>query len=69
MDKNNERTCVWFSCCPLKRFYEQGKLDKKWIEKYCMGGGAGCVRRKMEDAGKFHPDSMMPDGTIDKNLL
>jgi len=31
------RTCKWYPVCPMKRFYEKGKLDKKWIERYCKG--------------------------------
>ncbi len=60
--------CVWFQVCPLKRCYEQGKLDKKWIENYCLGNYLKCIRKKMEEKGAYHPDNMLPDGTIDENL-
>ena len=60
--------CVWFGVCPLKKFYEQGKLDKKWIENYCLGDYLKCIRKKMEEEGAYHPDNMLPDGTIDENL-
>lgn len=66
MKKSNE--CIWFQVCPLKRFYESGKLDKKWIESYCLGDNSGCVRENMEDQGISHADNMLPDGTIDENL-
>ncbi|MBN1621498.1 MAG: hypothetical protein JW871_02785 [Endomicrobiales bacterium] len=69
MVKNNRKTCFWYSCCPLKRFYEKGILDKKWVEHYCWGDNSKCVRRQMEDEGKYHPDNMLPDGTIDKKLI
>ncbi len=23
--------CKWFPVCPMKYFYEQGELDRKWI--------------------------------------
>jgi len=26
------------------------------------------VRNKMEEEGLYHPDNMLPDGTIDKDL-
>lgn len=65
---NNKKTCKWFSVCPLKRFYEQEKLAKKWIEDYCWGSYERCVRREMEEKGIYHPDNMLPDGTIDKRL-
>ena len=60
--------CKWFDVCPLKRFYEEGKLDKKWVENYCKGDHSRCVRKKMEESGIYHPDNMLPDGTIDKRL-
>jgi len=25
-------TCKWYPVCPMKRFYEAGKIDKKWID-------------------------------------
>jgi phosphatidylserine decarboxylase len=34
-DVNKE--CKWYQVSPLKEFYEQGKLDKSWIELYCKG--------------------------------
>lgn len=62
------KICNWFYACPLKRFYEQGRIDKKWIENYCKGDYSLCVRRKLEDEGVYHPDNMMPDGKIDESL-
>lgn len=52
----------------MKRFFEQGKLDKEWIENYCFQNGKNCQRYKMEEESFPHPDNMLPDGTIDKNL-
>ena len=52
----------------MKRFYEKGKLDKKWIERYCKGNWKSCIRYQMEENGEPHPDWMLPDGTIDENL-
>lgn len=52
----------------MKRYFEQGKLDRKWIDEYCMGNYMRCVRKKMEEEGKYHPDNMLPDGTIDSDL-
>ena len=65
---NHKEVCQWFEVCPLKRFYEQRNLSKKWIEDYCWGNYEKCARYKMEDKGIYHPDNMMPDGTIDENL-
>ncbi|RLI42905.1 uracil-DNA glycosylase [Candidatus Bathyarchaeota archaeon] len=52
----------------MKRFYEEGKLDGKWIEEYCMGDCKRCIRYKLEEAGVPHPDNMLPNGKIMKSL-
>ncbi len=62
------KDCKWYTVCPMKRFYEEGKLDKKWIEMYCKGDWESCKRYQMEEEGKAHPDWMLPDGTLDKKL-
>ena len=63
-----KKICKWYNICPMKRFYEQGKLDRKWIENYCFNGGENCKRYEMEKKGIPHPDNMLPDGTIDETL-
>ncbi|MBN2103195.1 uracil-DNA glycosylase [bacterium] len=60
--------CKWFPVCPMKWYYEKGRLDKKWIEKYCRGDWESCVRFKMEEERRFHHDWMLPDGSIDNSL-
>jgi len=50
--------------CPIKRYVEEGKLDKKWIEEYCLGDYASCVRYRLEEKGIPHPDNMLPSGEI-----
>ncbi len=60
--------CKWYPCCPMKYFYEDGKLDRKWIDRYCKGDWENCIRYWMEEKGEHHPDEMLPDGTIDKKL-
>lgn len=52
----------------MKEFYEEEKLDKKWIELYCKGSWKDCVRYQMEESRKAHPDWMLPDGSIDERL-
>lgn len=65
----HRKVCKWFDVCPLKRFYEQGKLDKRWVKDYCWGSYSKCTRYKMEEKGLYHPDNMLPDGTVDKELI
>jgi len=53
----------------MKHFYDAGRLNARWIEEYCHGNWKACVRYRMEERGEFHPDDMLPDGTIDENLI
>jgi len=52
----------------MKRYFEEGKLEIKWIDGYCKGNYNRCIRREMEEEGKYHPDNMLPDGSINKGL-
>ena len=65
MDK---KECKWYFACSMKYFFEQGKLNKKWIENYCHGTWDKCIRFQKEENGIYHPDNMLPDGTIDEKL-
>jgi uracil-DNA glycosylase family 4 len=60
--------CKWFLCCPMKRFFEEGRIQKRWIELYCKGDWKSCVRYHMEERGEPHPDWMLPDGSLDESL-
>ena len=65
---NFEKACKWFVVCPMKKFYENGKLDKKWIKKYCHSDYLNCERYHLEERGVYHPDNMLPDGSIDESI-
>jgi len=52
----------------MKRSYEQGRLEKKWIERYCKGDYESCVRYQMEERREPHSDNMLPNGEIRKDL-
>jgi len=60
--------CKWYRVCPLKLFYENGLLERKWIELYCKGDWERCLRYHLEKKGESYPDWMLPDGTFNKNL-
>jgi uracil-DNA glycosylase family 4 len=60
--------CKWFPVCPMKWFYEERRLERKWIELYCRGDWQSCVRYEMEETGHTHPDWMLPDGSLDARL-
>ena len=53
----------------MKRFYEEGRVDKKLIEKYCLGDYKKCKRYQLVEKGKFCPDYVLPNGKIDKTLI
>jgi DNA polymerase len=52
----------------MRRFYKKGLLNKFWIDAYCLGNWHQCVRYQMEAQGRYHPDWMLPDGTLDPAL-
>ena len=56
--------CKWYQICPMKYYYEQGKLERKWIELYCKGNWKECIRYQMEESGKDHSDRMLPNGKV-----
>ena len=62
------KVCKWYEVCPMKRFYEQGKLEGRWVEEYCKGDYRLCVRYWLEERGEPHPDNMLPDGEIRQEL-
>ena len=63
-----KKECKWYPVCPIKYYTEAGKIDKKWSEEYCHKNWEKCIRFQKEEAGIYHPDNMMPDGSINKNL-
>ncbi len=62
------KQCKWYDVCPMKRFYEAGKIDRRWVELYCKGDWKSCVRYQKEERGEYHPDSMLPNGEIDEGI-
>lgn len=62
------QTCKWFYLCPIKQYYDRGKLSKEWIDQYCKGDWESCIRFQKEEHYIPHPDNMLPNGEIDNNL-
>jgi len=62
--------CKWYNeTSGMKRACDKGLLKEKWIKKYCLSGGNGCIRKKrFEEEGYVSPDYVLPDGTIDGKL-
>lgn len=62
------KTCKWYPVCPIKYYVESGKLERKWIEEYCLKGNKECIRYQLEERGEYHPDNMLPNGEIRQDL-
>jgi len=62
--------CRWYNeTSGMKRAYDKGLLDEKWIKNYCLNSGNDCIRKKrFEEEGYISPDYILPDGTVDKKL-
>ncbi len=65
---NKKIICKWYPVCPIKYFVDHGKLDRKWVDNYCLIGNKACVRYKLEETGEPHPDNMLPNGKINEEL-
>ena len=62
------KVCKWYFCCPIKYYVESGKLERKWIEEYCLISNSDCVRYEMEEKGIPHSDNLLPNGEIREDL-
>jgi len=63
-----KKVCKWYIVCPIKKFTDQGLLEDKWVKEYCLKNFKDCIRYKMEERGEEHPDNLLPNGEIRKNL-
>jgi hypothetical protein len=68
MNEKKNQTCKWYRSCPIKRYVEEGRLERYWIENYCLQSNKNCARYKMEESGEYHPDNLLPNGEIKENL-
>ena len=68
--KGKIKPCKWYGYyfCPIVKYTEQGKLDRYWIENYCLVSNKTCIRYQMVERGEFHPDNMLPNGEIREDL-
>lgn len=62
--------CRWYNeSSGVKRAYDLGLIDRKWVENYCWTKGKGCIREKrFEEEGYISPDYVLPDGTISERV-
>ncbi len=62
MPKN---VCRWYdNTSGIKRAYDKGLIEKRWVEDYCWNGGKDCIRKqRFEKEGYVSPDYVLPDGT------
>ena len=70
MNMKKKSLCVWYNeTSGVKRAYDLGLIDRKWVENYCWNGGKDCVRkRRFEEEGYVSPDYVLPDGTISQRV-
>ncbi|MFW5866451.1 MAG: hypothetical protein ACOCX2_01455 [Armatimonadota bacterium] len=57
--------CRWYNATSgIKRAFDAGLIERRWVEEYCLKGGEGCVRkRRFEEEGRVSPDYVLPDGS------
>ena len=67
---SKREVCVWYNeTSGMKRAFDAGLLDKKWLDDYCFRGGRACVRKqRFEGEGYVSPDYVLPDGAVDDTL-
>ncbi|TFG22116.1 MAG: uracil-DNA glycosylase [Promethearchaeota archaeon] len=63
-----KKICKWYYVCPIKHFTDLGQLENYWVENYCLKDNKDCVRYHMEENGEYHPNNMLPDGSIRDDL-
>jgi len=65
-----KKFCCWYDeTSAIKRAYDKGLIDKKWVENYCCNEGKNCIRKKrFEEEGYISPDYVLPDGSEDSKL-
>ncbi len=65
-----EALCKWYNATSgVKRAYDLGLIDKKWVENYCWKDGRGCVRKKrFKEEGYVSPDYVLPDGSVNERV-
>ena len=68
MSKEKIQPCKWYFCCPIRRYTEEGKLERYWIENYCLIGNKNCLRYQMEETHEHHADNVLPNGEIREGL-
>ena len=58
--------CRWYNeTSGVKRAYDLGLIDERWVRDYCLNGGEGCVRKmRFENEGYVSPDYVLPDGSV-----
>lgn len=63
-----KNVCKWYISCPIKKFTDEGKLERYWIENYCLVSNKNYIRFQMEERGEPHPDNMLPNCEVRKDL-
>lgn len=59
--KRKVEPCKWYDFCPIPKLARERKIDKYWVENYCLVGNKNCVRYKQEEKGIPHK-RILPNG-------
>jgi|SRR5690554_1159058 len=62
------KPCKYYYSCPIRSYTESGRLERYWMENYCLVANQNCIRYKLEEKGEYHPNNMLPDGQIKMGL-
>ena len=68
IDNSKIKPCKWYYVCPIKYYTDAGKLERYWIENFCLVSNNNCIRYQMEEKGRYHPDNMLPNGKMREGL-
>ncbi|MDK2944504.1 hypothetical protein Y696_01895 [Mesotoga sp. H07pep.5.4] len=60
--------CISYYECPVVRAYENGKINREWIEMYCEKDWTECARFRLDDLLSVSTDFVLPDGSVEERL-
>ena len=62
MESSNS-DCPYLEACPIFSRFRNESLGEVWIMYFCKGGQADeCERRKLKEAGREVPLTLLPNG-------
>ena len=59
-----KQVCPFLEKCPIFEKIKGGFLDKLLSTNYCQGEFEKCERKKLKNAGKEVPKTLLPNGDV-----